>query len=83
MFTNGQFVEVGSNKIVNTSIFPSFDQSKCQEEDVLVWRSSQSNLGEIQCQSREKRAKSFCFTEILFGEILKIVFFKEVTVSEK
>ena len=73
MFTNRQFVEVGSNKIVNTSIFPSFDQSKCQEEDVLVWKasSSLSYLGEIDCQSGNKRAKVFCLSGIKCGEKLK------------
>ena len=78
MFTNGQFVEVGSNKIVNTSKFKNFNQSKCQEEDVMVWRSSQSNLGEIQCQSREKRAKLFCLSGIMCGKISKFNFLKQL-----
>ena len=78
MFTNGQFVEVGSSTIVNTSNFQNFNQSKCQEGDVLVWRSSQSNLGEIQCQSREKRAKLFCLSGIMCGEILKFQFIKAI-----
>ena len=83
MFTNGQFVEVGSNKIVNTSKFKNFNQSKCQEEDVMVWRSSQSNLGEIQCQSREKRAKVFCLTGINCGEVLKFHLFKVIKGPKK
>ena len=71
MFNNGQLVEVGSDKIVNTSIYASFNQSKCQEEDVLVWKalsSSLSSLGEIQCQSRNKKEKVFCLSGIICGK---------------